>query len=189
MDFDTSIDFPGQSILSGPAASVMGSVAFAENPAETIVLDIGGTTTDMAVLINSIPVLVPNGIEINGVKTLIRALHTRSVGLGGDSTVRIQSGELTIGPDRTGPAMAYGGSIPTPTDALFVIGRATNGNLENSERELKPLRMRWASPRRKPHTKFLTQHAALSWKKRVRWWKKSTANPYTPFGKHWKGTG
>ncbi len=132
MDFDTSIDFPGQSILSGPAASVMGSVAFADDPAETIVLDIGGTTTDMAVLINRVPVLVPNGIEINHFKTLIRALHTSSVGLGGDSAVRFGPDGLTIGPDRLGPAMAYGGNVPTPTDALFVLGRAKDGNLENA---------------------------------------------------------
>ncbi len=134
MDFNTSIDFPGQSILSGPAASVMGSVAFAEDPSETIVLDIGGTTTDMAVLINRVPVLVPAGIEINSFKTHIRALHTRSVGLGGDSAVRVQSGELIIGPDRIGPAMAYGGPSPTPTDALFVLAQANDGDRDNAQR-------------------------------------------------------
>ncbi len=139
MDLDTSIDFPGQSILSGPAASVMGSVAFAEDPSETIVLDIGGTTTDMAVLINRVPVLVPNGIEISGFKTHIRALHTRSIGLGGDSAVRIRSGELTIGPDRIGPAMAYGGAAPTPTDALFVLEKVNDGNLESATRGIKAI--------------------------------------------------
>ncbi len=139
MDFNTSIDFPGQSILSGPAASVMGSVAFAEDPAETIVLDIGGTTTDMAVLINRVPVLVPHGIEINQFKTHIRALHTRSVGLGGDSAVRIQNGELVIGPDRKGPAMAYGGSDPTPTDALFVLGRVDGGDAKNARKGIQQI--------------------------------------------------
>lgn len=128
MDFDTSIDFPGQSILSGPAASVMGSIAFAQESAETIVLDIGGTTTDMAVLIDRVPVLAPSGIEIDEYKTLIRALHTQSIGLGGDSVVRVVGDRLTIGPDRMGPAMAYGGPVPTPTDALFVLGKATGGN-------------------------------------------------------------
>ncbi|MFP3981826.1 MAG: hydantoinase/oxoprolinase family protein [Desulfobacterales bacterium] len=133
MDFETSIDFPGQSILSGPAASVMGSIAFAPPDAETIVLDIGGTTTDMAVLINGIPVLAPHGIEIKGYKTLIRSLHTQSVGIGGDSVVRVTDGELTIGPDRSGPALAYGGPEPTPTDALFVLGKAGKGDREKAE--------------------------------------------------------
>ncbi len=139
MDFETSIDFPGQSILSGPAASVMGSVAFADSGAETIVLDIGGTTTDMAVLIDRVPVLAPSGIEIDDYKTLIRALHTHSVGLGGDSAVRVAGEAITIGPDRIGPAMAYGGHHPTPSDALFVLGKATDGNREAAEKGISKI--------------------------------------------------
>lgn len=139
MDFETSIDFPGQSILSGPAASVMGSVAFAEPAAETIVLDIGGTTTDMAVLINGVPVLAAHGTEINEYKTLIRALHTQSVGIGGDSVVKVAGDELIIGPDRAGPAMAYGGPTPTPTDALYVLGKGGRGDAEAAEKGIQTI--------------------------------------------------
>jgi len=128
MAFEASVDFPGQSVLSGPSASVMGSIAFAPDNAETIVMDIGGTTTDMAILINRVPLLDPLGIEIGGYKTLIRALRSYSIGIGGDSCVRCQAKTITIGPDREGPAMAYGGSKPTPTDALFVLGKANGGN-------------------------------------------------------------
>jgi N-methylhydantoinase A/oxoprolinase/acetone carboxylase beta subunit len=128
MSLTSSLDSPGQSILSGPAASVMGSLPFASEDRETLVLDIGGTTTDMAVLIRRSPLLDPLGIELGGYKTLIRALHTRSIGLGGDSVVRIVDGKVRIGPERQGPAMAYGGRVPTPTDALFVLGKATNGD-------------------------------------------------------------
>lgn len=127
MAFDASIDFPGQTVLSGPSASVMGSVAFAPEDKETIVMDIGGTTTDMAVLINQVPLLSPLGIEIGKYKTLIRALNSYSIGIGGDSVVRIEEDALKIGPDRIGPAMAYGGTVPTPTDALFVLGKADDG--------------------------------------------------------------
>ncbi|MFW6052786.1 MAG: hydantoinase/oxoprolinase family protein, partial [Desulfosalsimonas sp.] len=139
MDFETSIDYPAQSILSGPAASVMGSIAFAPAEGETIVLDIGGTTTDMAVLINGISVLAPQGIEIDEYKTLIRALHTQSVGVGGDSTVRVEQGHLFIGPERSGPAMAYGGPEPTPTDALFVMGMAENGDKEKARNGIQAI--------------------------------------------------
>ncbi|MFW6333720.1 MAG: hydantoinase/oxoprolinase family protein [Desulfosalsimonas sp.] len=132
MGLETSVDFPAQSILSGPAASVMGSIAFARKDAETIVLDIGGTTTDMAVLINGVPVLAPQGIEIDGHKTLIRALQSQSVGVGGDSTVRVEQGHIFIGPERSGPAMAYGGPEPTPTDALFVLGLAEGGDRDRA---------------------------------------------------------
>ncbi|MDQ1330117.1 MAG: hypothetical protein QG578_380, partial [Thermodesulfobacteriota bacterium] len=61
---DASTDFPGQSIFSGPAASVMGAMPFSPDNEECIVLDIGGTTTDMAVLINHVPVLNPVGINL-----------------------------------------------------------------------------------------------------------------------------
>jgi len=141
MHFDTSIDFPGQSVLSGPSASVMGSVAFALENNETIVMDIGGTTTDMAVLINQVPLLSPLGIEIGKYKTLIRALNSYSIGMGGDSLVRMEGDSLKIGPDRIGPAMAYGGPAPTPTDALFVLGKTNDvdGDKNKSINGLTPI--------------------------------------------------
>lgn len=139
MSLEASMDSPGQTILSGPAASVMGSLPFASESEETLVLDIGGTTTDMAVLIHRVPLLDPLGCELGGCKTLIRSLKTHSIALGGDSAVRIVEGRLKIGPDRQGPAMAYGGSVPTPTDALFILGKVTDGNGEASRRGLEPL--------------------------------------------------
>jgi N-methylhydantoinase A len=132
MSFESSIDFPGQTILSGPAASVMGSIAFAPEDEETLVLDIGGTTTDMAILINRVPLLNPIGIQLGNFKTLIRSLETHSIGLGGDSAVRIENGKLKVGPDRLGHAMAFGGPAPTPTDALCVLGVMEKGDREKS---------------------------------------------------------
>jgi N-methylhydantoinase A len=139
MSLESSLHAPGQTIFSGPAASVMGSLPFASAEEETLVLDIGGTTTDMAVLINQVPLLEPLGSEVGGYKTLIRSLKTQSIGLGGDSTIRIVNGEITVGPDRQGPALAFGGPAPTPTDALFVLGKMSNGNAEASRRGLEPL--------------------------------------------------
>ena len=139
MSLEASLSFPGQSILSGPAASVMGAVPFASDSEETLVLDIGGTTTDMAILIRRTPLLDPVGIELGGFKTLIRALRTHSIGLGGDSAVRVADGKLKIGPDRQGPAMAYGGPVPTPTDALFVMGKATRGDVQASCRGIQSI--------------------------------------------------
>jgi N-methylhydantoinase A/oxoprolinase/acetone carboxylase beta subunit len=106
MKFESSIDYPVQTILSGPAASVMGAVALCSEKEDTLVMDIGGTTTDMAVLLDRAPVLDPLGIELARYKTLIRALDILSIGLGGDSVVRISDGQLTVGPERRGPAMA-----------------------------------------------------------------------------------
>ena len=146
MSFQTSLQLPGQTILSGPAASVMGSLPFASDADETLVLDIGGTTTDMAVLIRKVPLLDPLGSVLGGYKTLIRSLKTHSIGLGGDSAVRLVDGEITIGPDRQGPAMAYGGPVPTPTDALFVLGKGANGDAVKSRQGLEPLALQLGLP-------------------------------------------
>lgn len=132
MSFPASINYPGQTILSGPAASVMGAIPFAGENEEALVLDIGGTTTDIAVILNKVPVLEPLGIHLAGYKTLIRALKTCSVGLGGDSQVRVEDGEIRIGPMRAGHAMAFGGPDPTPTDALCVLEKMTRGDRDKA---------------------------------------------------------
>jgi len=128
MRFESSVDVPGQTILSGPAASVMGAVAYAQPEIDTLVLDIGGTTTDMTILTGAVPILAPVGIEMGPYLTLIRSLNTRSIGLGGDSQVAVNAGSIEIGPQRLGPAMAFGGPVPTPTDALFVLGKMVSGD-------------------------------------------------------------
>jgi N-methylhydantoinase A/oxoprolinase/acetone carboxylase beta subunit len=134
INFGSSLDYPAQTILSGPSASVMGALAYASKNCTSLVLDIGGTTTDMAVLIDGVPLLAPLGIEISSFKTLIRALQTHSIGVGGDSAVRVCDGKLVIGPDRIGKAMAYGGPVPTPTDAFSVLGLSRGGDRQNAER-------------------------------------------------------
>ena len=139
MNFKTSIEYPAQTILSGPAASVMGATAFGSEKEDTLVMDIGGTTTDIAVLIKGAPVLDPLGIIIGPYKTLIRSLETLSIGLGGDSVVKVIDGKLTIGPERLGPAMAYGGPVPTPTDALCILDDIPGGNCAKAVAGLEPL--------------------------------------------------
>jgi N-methylhydantoinase A len=132
MSFGASLDFPAQSILSGPAASVMGAIAFAPQEGECLVMDIGGTTTDMAILVDGAPLLDPLGITLGPHKTLIRSLETLSIGVGGDSAVTVADGDLRIGPGRQGPAMAFGGPVPTPTDALFVLDKMTDGDRDRA---------------------------------------------------------
>ncbi len=132
MNLDASLAFPGHTILSGPAASVMGALPHADREKESLVMDIGGTTTDMAVLVHGVPLLDPLGIEFGGFKTIIRATETYSVGIGGDSHVRFEEGKLAIGPERLGPAMAFGGPAPTPTDALVILGKLDEGDYDKA---------------------------------------------------------
>ena len=139
MSFAASIDYPAQTILSGPSASVMGAIAFAPKDAVCLVLDIGGTTTDMAILIDGVPLLAPRGIRIGPYKTLIRSLLTESIGVGGDSMVRILDGKPVVGPQRAGTAMAFGGPQPTPTDAFTVLGLAQDGDRRMAQRGMTEL--------------------------------------------------
>lgn len=134
-----SLLFPAQAVQSGPAASVMGALALDPCTNTTLVLDIGGTTTDIALVYRGAPLLEPTGVRIGPYSTLIRSLHTRSVGIGGDSEVRPgEGGLLRIGPLRQGPPAALGGPAPTPTDAMVQLGllelgdpRAARSSLES----------------------------------------------------------
>lgn len=123
INLEGAIEKPVETILSGPAASLMGMIALLkEKETDCCLLDIGGTTTDLFFLVDGVPVFEPSGIEIGGHKTLVRAIYSTSVGLGGDSYVRIEEGELKIGPERRGHAVAFGGKHLTPTDALVYLG-------------------------------------------------------------------
>ena len=139
MRFDASIDYPAQTVLSGPAASIMGAVAFVPDDEACLVLDIGGTTTDMAVLVNGVPLLDPIGIQIGEHKTLIRSLDTVSIGIGGDSVVKVMDGAIQIGPERLGMSMTYGGPVPTPTDAIFVLGIGGGGDLDKARQGIQSI--------------------------------------------------
>jgi N-methylhydantoinase A/oxoprolinase/acetone carboxylase beta subunit len=121
MSLEASLALPAQTILSGPAASVMGSLPHARAGADTLVLDIGGTTTDLALLVNGVPLLNPHGIDVGPFRTAIRSLETRSLPVGGDSAVQVVGGVVRVGPERAGPAIVYGGHVATPTDAFFAL--------------------------------------------------------------------
>ena len=78
---------PVETILSGPAASVVGACALART-GDALVVDTGGTTSDVARVEGGLPRLSASGATIGGYRTMVRAIEIRSVGLGGDSEVR-----------------------------------------------------------------------------------------------------
>jgi N-methylhydantoinase A/oxoprolinase/acetone carboxylase beta subunit len=136
---DQSLSCPVQTIHSGPAASIMGLLATAQIKEDAVALDIGGTTTDISVFAGGDPLLEPSGITINEQKTLIRGLYTKSIGVGGDSSVCIENGEICIGPERRGPAAALGGEIPTPTDAMIILDITVLGSKQKAMDAIAPL--------------------------------------------------
>ncbi|RMG98779.1 MAG: hypothetical protein D6708_00180 [Candidatus Dadabacteria bacterium] len=129
---------PAETALSGPAASALGALALDAVEADTVGLDVGGTTTDLCLFTAGSPLLEPQGATIGPYRTQIRALFTRSAPAGGDSWVRVEEGRIRIGPRRFGPPAALGGTHLTPTDALVVLGRAV-GDRGRALEALAPL--------------------------------------------------
>lgn len=139
MDISDAKDLPVQTIMSGPAASLMGTLGLTNINTDAIILDIGGTTTDIFFLADGIPLFEPTGINIKEYKTLVRSIYSKSIGLGGDSLVKVVNNKIEIGPVRLDKAAALGGKYPTPTDALIVLNQTNLGNIDLSNKAISKL--------------------------------------------------
>ena len=136
---------PVETVLSGPAASLAGA-AFLAGTRTAMVADIGGTTTDIALLQNGAPRLKADGALVGGWQTMVEAADIRTCGLGGDSEVtpvgRGTTGGLALGPRRAVPlsllatqwpevkdklAEQLAVAVPMSTDARFVMPLMPNG--------------------------------------------------------------
>jgi len=97
---------PIETILSGPAASIVGA-RWLTGATDALVSDIGGTTTDVAVLRGGRPSIDPEGAKVGPWRTMVEAVAMRTTGLGGDSEVHVVeeglSGGVTLGPRRMVP--------------------------------------------------------------------------------------
>lgn len=123
---------PVQSIFSGPAASVMGIIALTDIFHDSVILDIGGTTTDIAVFADGAPLIEREGISIGSHPTLVSALKVHSIGIGGASALSVVGEEVRVGPNRLGPSVCLGGERVTLTDALNYKGLCEVGDVEKS---------------------------------------------------------
>lgn len=112
---------PVETVLSGPAASLAGA-AFLAGAGTAMVADIGGTTTDIALLQNGAPRLKADGALVGGWQTMVEAADIRTCGLGGDSEVRPVSrgtgGGLVLGPRRAVPLSLLATQWPDLHDRL-----------------------------------------------------------------------
>lgn len=134
-----SRQLPVETVVTGPAASILGAWALVDIAQPAITLDIGGTTTDIALWRDGRPLRAPKGIHIGSSMTQVRSYLTRSIGIGGDSWIRREKGRFLIGPERKGPPAALGGPYPTITDALCVLGETRLGDAEKARRALQTL--------------------------------------------------
>jgi N-methylhydantoinase A/oxoprolinase/acetone carboxylase beta subunit len=125
---------PIETILSGPAASLVGA-RHMTGLDDAVVSDIGGTTTDVAVLDKGRPRLDPEGATVGGYRTMVEAVAMRTFGLGGDSEVALTDGglrpRLLLGPRRLVPLALAG----------MMHGEVVTGQLERQLRAPNPGRM------------------------------------------------
>ena len=122
MSADQARERPIETILSGPAASIVGA-RWLTGLSEALVSDIGGTTTDVALLRGGLPEIDPAGARVGRFRTMVEAVAMRTSGLGGDSEVHVVSdglqGGLRLGPRRLVPVSLVAHHHPGPVHAAL----------------------------------------------------------------------
>jgi N-methylhydantoinase A/oxoprolinase/acetone carboxylase beta subunit len=117
--------YPVYSFASGPTNSMRGA-AFLSKRDEALVIDVGGTTTDIGSLRQGFPREANSVVEIGGVRTLFRMPDLLSLGLGGGTIVRreppLAIGPVSVGYRLTEQALVFGGDVLTVTDVAVAAG-------------------------------------------------------------------
>lgn len=130
MNADFASDYPVLTFASGPTNSMRGT-AFLSNLKDAIVIDVGGTTTDVGVLQHGFPRVAALAVSIGGVRTNFRMPDTLSIGLGGGSLVNpdpLKVGPQSVGYEITKKALVFGGDTLTTTDIVVAAGKADVGD-------------------------------------------------------------
>lgn len=133
MSLDYAMRYPILTIACGPTNSIRGA-AFLTEMADAMVIDIGGTSSDVGVLVTGFPRESGIAVEIGGVRTNFRMPDLISIGLGGGSIVRWDdTGNVRVGPDSVGhriieEALIFGGNTVTMTDVAVALGLADIGD-------------------------------------------------------------
>lgn len=132
MSLEYAKQFPVLTIASGPTNSIRGA-SFLAGKKEAIVLDVGGTTSDLGVLAEGFPRESSFAVNIGDIRTNFRMPDILSIGLGGGSIVHEKDGEIIVGPDSVGynitsEAKVFGGSTLTATDIAVRVGATDIGD-------------------------------------------------------------
>jgi N-methylhydantoinase A/oxoprolinase/acetone carboxylase beta subunit len=138
MGLEHALRHPVLTIGSGPANSVRGA-AFLTGNSDSLVVDVGGTSTDVGVLVNGFPRESSQGVEIGGVLTNFRMPDLVTMALGGGTVVTAEPGGSRLGPRSVGylltrEALVFGGDTPTLTDSAVAAGRAALGDRKRTGR-------------------------------------------------------
>lgn len=132
MSADYMQRYPVLTFAAGPTNSLRGA-AWLTGAKDAIVVDIGGTTSDVGVLTGGFPRQSTVHVDVGGVRTNFRMPDILSIGLGGGSRVRESDGEVTVGPDLVGfrlleEGLIFGGQVLTTSDIAVASGLAEFGD-------------------------------------------------------------
>ncbi len=124
MTVEQAVKFPVLTVGSGPTNSMRGASALA-GLTDALVMDVGGTSTDVGILIDGFPRESSHAVEVGGVRTNFRMPDLISIGMGGGTIIHDDG---RVGPDSVGyrvitEALVTGGSTPTLSDASVKAGR------------------------------------------------------------------
>ena len=132
MTADYAERYPVLTFASGPTNSMRGA-AFLSGLQDAMVVDVGGTTSDVGMLVHGFPREASIAVDIGGVRTNFRMPDVLSFGLGGGSLVRQADGGVRIGPDSVGYELTtkgrvFGGEVLTTTDIAVAAGTVELGD-------------------------------------------------------------
>lgn len=127
MTADEAMRLPILTVGSGPTNSMRGASALA-GMSDALVIDVGGTSADVGILVDGFPRESSAAVEVGGVRTNFRMPDLISIGLGGGTIVREVGGEVLVGPDSVGyrvvtEALIAGGATATLSDVSARGGR------------------------------------------------------------------
>ena len=132
MSAEYTRQYPVATFASGPTNSMRGA-AFLSDVRDGAVIDVGGTTADIGLLVNGFPREASSAVDVGGVRTNFRMPDVISLGIGGGSIVRVTSDGVTVGPDSLGyelreKGLVFGGDVLTATDITVAAGMADIGD-------------------------------------------------------------
>ncbi len=123
MSAQTALDRPVDTLLSGPAASILGAKHLS-GVNDALIVDMGGTTTDMAVLEGGRVAIDPQGAQVGRWKTHVEAANVKTIGVGGDSLISVNADRaLTVGPRRAVPLCVMADLDPGILETLQIVLR------------------------------------------------------------------
>ncbi len=124
--------YPVLTFASGPTNSMRGA-AFLSGTSDAIVVDVGGTTTDVGALVKGFPRPASTTVDVGGVRTNFRMPDVFAIGLGGGTIVAGEGENLKVGPQSVGyklteEALIFGGKTLTTSDVAVALGLADFGD-------------------------------------------------------------